>query len=235
MARTSVRSKVDPQAGARHPAEGATTGAKPAPRVDPEKLTARVLWLTEVTRDLHVRQRNLEALISHAPGVRQLLRRMPRNLKAQAPEVVPFDARLWARGNPVDRSHLATAVAWFRDHPGNTPEDAARACGVRAGSLRRTPEMRELLRARPRGPLWSDPGGGRERALRYLAGHRPASMAEVARAVGVTPACLQSCPRFREAWEAYARAAVLHPNSRWRFGRPAARRQEKVPSRGAHA
>ena len=233
MTRSSVRSKVGAQAGARHPAECATAGARPAPRVDPAKLTARVLWLTEVTRDLHVRQLNLEALISHAPDLRRVLREMPRNLKARAPTVVPFDARLWARGHPVERSRLATAVAWFRDHPGSSPAEAANACGVRAGSLRRTPEMRELLRCLPRGRLWSGPTGGQERALRYLAGHRPASVAEVARAVGVTSTALHNSVRFREAWQAYARTATLHPNARGRFGRRAVRRGEKVPPRAA--
>jgi hypothetical protein len=224
LTRSPARRKLDPQAKAR-----------PAPRVDPAKLTARMLWLTEFAQDLHVRQLNLEALISHAPDLRRVLREMPRNLKAQAPEVVPFDARLWARGSPVDRSRLATAVAWFRDHPGSSPEDAARACGVRPGSLRSTPAMRELLRARPRGGGWPWPTGGGERALRYLARHRPASVAEVARAVGVNPASLHASPRFREAWQAYARTAALHPSSRCRFSRPAARRQGKVSSKGAQA
>jgi hypothetical protein len=233
MARTSVRRKLDPQATARNPAECATTGAQPAPRVDRAKLTARVLWLTEVAQDLHVRQLNLEALLARAPGVRQVLRQMPRNLKAQAPTAVPFDARLWARGDAEERSRFATAVAWFRDHPGSSPEEAARVCGVRPNSFRNTPAMRELLRARPRVRLWSGATGGAARAVRYLAGHRPANVAEVARAVGVSSTALYDSPRFRKAWQDYARAAALHPNSRCRFGRPAARRQEKVPSRGA--
>jgi len=233
MTPSPVRRKLDPQATARHPAECAATEARPATRVGPEKLAARVLWLTDVVQELHVRQRNLEALISRAPELRRVLREMPRNLKALAPTMVPFDARLWARGHPVERSRLATAVAWFRDHPGSSVEEAANACGVYAGSLRATPAMQELLRCVPASRPWSGRTGGQERALRYLARHRPASIPEVARAVGVSATALRNSPRFREAWAAYARTARLHPITRGRFGRRAGRREERVPPRGA--
>jgi hypothetical protein len=230
MTRSLARSKLDPQATARHPAEGATAGAKPAPRVDRAKLTALVLWLTEVLRDLHARQLHLEALLSRAPGVRQLLRRMPRNLKVLAPEVVPFDARLWARGDPAEDSRLAKAVAWFRDHPRSTVRQTARVCGVREKALRGTPAMRELRLLRPATKGWPAQTGGTQRAVRYLKRHRPASILEVARAVGVRHCTLTQSIRFRKAWTAYARTATLDPGSRRLFGRPAAPRKDRRPA-----
>ena len=220
MTRSMARTKRDPQAKARHPAQGATTEAKPAPKMDPARVVSVVGWLTEVARDLNVRQCNLEAVIARAPGVRQVLRALPRNLKALAPTQVPFDARLWARGDPAERSRLATAVAWYRDHPGSSVADAARACDVLVDSLRVTPAMRELLRRLPGPKHGTGPNGGTQRALRALARHRPASIAEVARAVGVNASALSWSRRFRKAWAEYASTAKVNPVSRARFGRP---------------
>ena len=219
MSRSPVRRKLDPQATARNPAECATTEAQPVPRVAPAKLTARMMWMTEVVQDLHTRQLNLEAMISQAPAMRQLLRRMPRNLKALGPTTVPFDARLWARGDPAEGSRYATAVAWLRDHPGSSLRRAAQACGVNADGLRCTPARRELRLTCPSGMVWGGPTGGAQRALQYLKRHQPASVAEVARAVGVSSAALYHSVRFRKAWEAYARTAKLHPSARCLFGR----------------
>jgi len=204
--------------------------AKPVPRVDRAKLTALVLWLTEVARDLHARQLDLEALLSRVPAVRQVVRRMPRNLKALAPEVVPFDARLWARGDPAERSPLARAVAWFRNHPKSTVRQAARVCGVREKGLRGTPAMRELRLLRPAAKGWNAHTGGTQRAVRYLKRHRPASILEVARAVGVRSCTLTLSIRFRKAWAAYARTATLDPRSRRLFGRPAAPCKDHRPA-----
>jgi hypothetical protein len=218
MTRSPVRTKLDPQAE-----------AKPVPRVGRAKLTARMMWMTEVLQDLHARQLNLEALLARAPGVRQLLRRMPRNLKALAPMAVPFDARLWSRGEPEEQSRYATAVAWFRDHPGCSLKGVARKFGVFASNLRRLPAMRELRLGRPSTTAWHGPTGAAQRALRYLRGRRPASISEVARAVGVCITSLNHSPRFRKAWAAYARTATLDPRARRLFGRPTARRKQDRP------
>jgi glutaredoxin len=102
-ARSSVRRKLDPQATARNPAECATTGARPTPRVDPEKLTARVLWLTEVTRELHVRQLNLEALISHAPDLRRVL--MARTGRRTVPQIYIDDYHVGGYEELVELDH----------------------------------------------------------------------------------------------------------------------------------
>ena len=230
MIRSSAHSKHEPQATARNPAECATAGAKPVPPVDRAKLTAFVLWLTEGLRGLHARQLHLEALLSRVPAVRQVVRRMPRNLKVLAPEVVPFDARLWARGDAQEGSRLAKAVAWFRDHPKSTVRQAARVCGVSEKGLRGTPAMRELRLVRPATKGWPAQTGGTQRAVRYLKRHRPASILEVARAVGVGHCTLTLSPRFRKAWAAYARTATLDPRSRRLFGRPAAPCKDHRPA-----
>jgi hypothetical protein len=155
---------------------------------------------------------------------------MPRNLKAQAPLAVPFDARLWARGDPQEGSRYAKAVAWFRDHPQSTLRQAARAFWVPENGLRYTPAMRELLLLRPAAKGWPAQTGGTQRAVGYLKRHRPVSVRQVARAVGVDPAALGVSARFRKAWAAYARTATLDPKARLYFGRPAAPRKHHRPA-----
>jgi len=169
----------------------------------------------EVAR-LRVRELNLEAFISREPGWRRKLREMPRDLKAMAPEVVPFDARAWERGAPSARTRIAAAVGWLLEHPGLTAAAAARRFGVDRANLLRSPRYREY-RFGQTGPArrWGqgERTGGVERALRYLASHRPKSIAQVARAAQVGPQVLCGTPRFRKAWAEYARTAKLSPRS----------------------
>jgi hypothetical protein len=155
-----------------------------------------------------------------------MLRELPRNLKALAPEAVPFDARLWARGDPAERSRAAAAVAWLRDHPGFTARDAARENRLSLSSLVASAPYREL-RAQRQGALNWRPGrrtGGLERGLHYLAENRPASINEVGRAAGVGVRVLSRNAAFRRRWEAYARTAQLDPRSRSHYGKPRKRR-----------
>jgi hypothetical protein len=62
--------------------------------------------------------------------------------------------------------------------------------------------------------------GGLQRALRYLATHRPASLNAVARAVGTDVHVLTRNRAFRRAWAAYARRGPVSGRSRSHFGRP---------------
>jgi len=169
----------------------------------------------EVAR-LRVRELNLEAFISREPGWARKLREMPRDLKAMAPEVVPFDARAWERGAPAARTRIAAAVGWLREHPGLTAAAAARRFGVDRTNLLRSAHYRDY-RFGQTGPArrWDrgERTGGVERALRYLASHRPKSIAQVARAAQVGPQVLCGTRRFREAWAEYARTAKLSPRS----------------------
>ena len=183
---------------------------KPAAAGGPEQaehamLTSRQNRQGEELAALRARLLNLEALISRWPGLRRLLHKLPRDLKARFPHLVPFDARYWSRGER-ERNRAAAAVAFLREHLGAHEDDAARAYGVRRATLTQSPQYRDLCRERARALLPSHPRvrtGGTDRAIRYLATHRPTSMSEVADAVSVRNSCLSFSKRFRAAWKAY--------------------------------
>jgi hypothetical protein len=183
---------------------------QPAAAGDPQRaehamLTSRQNRQGEELAELRIRLLNLEALISRWPGLRPFLLKLPRNLKARYPHLVPFDARYWSRGER-ERRRTAAAVAFLREHPGAREDDAARAHGVRRATLTQSPHDRDLCLERARAALRSRHRvrtGGTDRAIRYLVTHRPRTLREVAKAACVSPSCLSFSKRFRAAWEAY--------------------------------
>jgi hypothetical protein len=198
----------------------AQAAARKAPVLSLPVLSKRVVQLYEWFVLLQARQLNTEACLSRDPRLRRQLRALPRDLKARAPAVIPFDARLWARGHPGERSRSATAVAWLRDHPELSVDEVARAHGLGRRSFSQSAAYRELRRGRPGPKCWrgGHNTGGVERAKQYLATHRPASLNEVARAVGVGRCALSSSPSFRRAWAKYARTGPVSKRSRAHFG-----------------
>ena len=166
---------------------------------------------------------NLEGVLGERPEVREALKGLPGDLKRLSPETVPFPAPLWSQDRRGGRGELLEAtpsgalvkgraeeaVAYLEAHPEATVAEAARRCHVSAGAIYRSARYRDFRAARgledPRNRSWVQTGhtSGVERALEYLATHRPRTAREVALAVNTSPSNLTSSPRFQRAWGAY--------------------------------
>jgi len=184
-------------------------GARAAREVDSAAFARRLNHHGEDLASLRVRVLNMEAVLSQWPALRDFLRTLPTNLKALNARLVPFSAQCWS-GKEGKPSRVEAAVAYLRAHPGASATPAALAQGLRPPTLRRSRLYRDLRLEQGHIVQPSNrhgPTGGTDRALRYLATHRPRSISEVARAVGVSCPSLSTTPRFRTAWKAYLRAA----------------------------
>jgi hypothetical protein len=209
--------------------EGGVAGASTAERIT--EVVQREMVLVEMRMgrmwEEIVRTRgrvvNLEGVLGERPEVREALKGLPGDLKRLSPETVPFPAPLWSqdRQGGADELLKATpsgalvkrraeeAVAYLEAHPEATVAEAAQRCHVSAGAIYRSARYRDFRAARgledPRNRSWVQTGhtSGVERALEYLATHRPRTAREVALAVNTSPSNLTSSPRFRRAWAAY--------------------------------
>jgi len=217
----------------RTPKLPAASPARPAHPAHPAALARRLARrLDQHGQDLawlRIRVLNMEATLSRWPALRRFLRTLPRNLKALNPNFAPFTAECWSRRKPA-QTRASAIVAYLRAHPGASASATAHACGLPITVLCRSRLYRDLRLEQTQMP-WParscEPTGPTARALDYLATHRPRTIADVVRGIGLHRTGLYGSRRFRAAWDAYRRATGLD-----RAPRPPPRRRSRATSSG---
>jgi hypothetical protein len=163
---------------------------------------------------------NLTRLLSRRRELRKVLALAPAGLSRLSPDTTPFPEPVWSRSAGDAGSGLLArtptggafttrvrgAVAWLDGHPDASAAEAARRFRVPRHNLYRAAAYRNRLSLHP---LSQERASRLDRALAYLATHRPRSIAEVAKAVRTYPSNLSQSYRFREAWDPYVKQQKL--------------------------
>jgi len=188
----------------------ALLGEPAVPHADPV-LARRLDEHGEDLAVLRIQFLNMQAALSRWPALRRFLRTLPRDLKTLYPNLVPFSAECWS-GRPHPRSRAAAAVAYLRAHPGVLAAATAQASAAARSTVRRSRVHRDAgpEPAPAPGPKRRDEKtGATGRAMRYLATHRPRTIADVVRVIGSSTTTLYRSRRFRAAWDCYRQGAGL--------------------------